>query len=293
MRNEHNQILFKSLQVSVLRIREDAQLFIAAQCRDLLAFFLEFIMQGWVKLHRRLLSWEWYQNSDMVHLFVHLLMKANHEPKPWQGITVGKGQLIAGRKKLSADTGLSEGKVRACLDRLVATSEITIKATNRFSVITLLNWDTYQSQEDAQQPAEQPASAPTNNQPANQPTTTNKKVKKKEKKKINKKESKTPPFPLVLDTQEFRDTWAEWYQFRREIKKKLTPTTIVKQFNMLSKYTVETAISTINASIQNGWQGLFPEKHDERKTIQPGKREYQEESITAETSNYGTVFNVD
>ena len=101
-------------------------------------------MNGWIKLHRKFLTWEWYQNSHMVHLFIHLLLNANHEPCRWQGIEVQRGQLVTGRKKLSDQTGISEQSVRTCLNYLKSTNEIASKSTNKFSIITICNYDSYQ-----------------------------------------------------------------------------------------------------------------------------------------------------
>jgi len=81
----------------------------------------------------------------MVHLFIHLLLKANHEPGRWQGIEIKRGQLVTGRKQLSKETGISERSIRTCINRLKSTSELTSKTTNRFSIITLCNYDSYQA----------------------------------------------------------------------------------------------------------------------------------------------------
>ena len=43
-------------------------------------------MGGWIKLHRKLMQWEWYHKSEAVHLLVHLVLDANHEDKKWEGI---------------------------------------------------------------------------------------------------------------------------------------------------------------------------------------------------------------
>jgi len=83
--------------------------------------------EDWVKLHRKLFEWEWYQKSDMVHLFIHLVLKANHADRRWQGITVKRGQVITGREKLSAETGISVPVIRRCLTRLENSDEIIKK----------------------------------------------------------------------------------------------------------------------------------------------------------------------
>lgn len=64
-------------------------------------------------------------------------------------------------------------------------------------------------------------------------------------------------FPEPLNNEEFRLAWSEWTEFRREIKKKLTPSTVSKQLKELSEWGSAKAIQAINNSIRNGWQGLF------------------------------------
>jgi len=102
-------------------------------------------MQGWIKIHRKLIDWEWFQNSQMLHLFIHLLLKANHADRKWQGITVKRGQLVTGRKKLSAETGISEPIIRKCLSNLKKSGEIDKKSTNKYTIITICNYDNYQN----------------------------------------------------------------------------------------------------------------------------------------------------
>ncbi len=134
-------------------------------------------MSGWIKLHRKLKEWEWYNDSQMVHLFIHLLFGANYETKQWKGVAVNRGQVITGRKQLSKETGISEQSIRTCMERLKSTNELTIKSTNRYSIITICNYDSYQlSEDDSNQPTNQPNP---NKQPAtNQQLTTTKKLKK-------------------------------------------------------------------------------------------------------------------
>jgi len=64
-------------------------------------------------------------------------------------------------------------------------------------------------------------------------------------------------FPEKLRTPEFSEAWQSWVRFRRELKKKLTPSTITMQLAMLDKFGSTKAVRSIDASITNGWQGLF------------------------------------
>jgi len=134
-------------------------------------------LTGWVKTHRKIVAWEWYKEPYMFHLFSHLILSANHEPGKWKGIDILPGQVVTGRYSLSKETGISEQSLRTCLNRLKSTGEITIKSTNQFSLITIMNWPLYQGTS-----TNDSTNEPTSDQPAtNQRPTTNKNVKKERK----------------------------------------------------------------------------------------------------------------
>ncbi len=99
---------------------------------------------GFIVLHRKIFEWEWYNDINVFKLFIHLLLSANHEDKTWKGHLIKRGQLITGRIKLSQETGLSQQEIRTCLNKLKLTNELTIKITNKFSILTIENYNTYQ-----------------------------------------------------------------------------------------------------------------------------------------------------
>jgi len=78
--------------------------------------------------------------------------------------------------------------------------------------------------------------------------------------KSTKDKDKGFVFPEKLNTPEFKVAWTDWLKYRTEIRKKMTPLTVNKQLSKLAEYSVAEAIAAINKSIQNSWQGLFPEK---------------------------------
>ncbi len=134
---------------------------------------------GWIKLHRKLDKWEWYQDSKTFHLFIHLVLQANHQPKKWRGIMIERGQLLTGRKALSVETGIGEQSIRTSLARLKSTNEITIQSTSLYSIITICNYNTYQDdkREINQVTNQQSNQQLTSGQPAtNQQLTTNNNV---------------------------------------------------------------------------------------------------------------------
>lgn len=124
--------------------------------------------KGWIKLHRALLDWEWYDDIYTCRLFLHLLLTANHDDRQWRGIAIKKGQKLTSQAKLSEQTGLTRQQVRTSLKRLESTSSITMSTTAQHTVVTVLKWDEYQDS----------TSELTNSQPtANQQLTTNKNYK--------------------------------------------------------------------------------------------------------------------
>lgn len=101
-------------------------------------------MSGWIKLHRRLLDWEWYDDQNVFRVFMHLLLTANFEPSKYKGHDIPAGCKVAGVHALAEQTGLTSQKVRTALDKLKSTKEITIKTTNKFSIISIVCWNDYQ-----------------------------------------------------------------------------------------------------------------------------------------------------
>ncbi len=71
-----------------------------------------------------------------------------------------------------------------------------------------------------------------------------------------------PEIPESLDSQEFRDAWAEWCQHRREKRKPITPTQQSRALKELSKLGRDRAIAAIEYSISKGWQGVYEEKEN-------------------------------
>ena len=95
---------------------------------------------GYIKLYRDLLSWQWYGNTNVFRLYIHLLLKASFKDFEFEGKSYKAGELITSRKKLAEELSLSEWQILTALDKLKSTGEIAVTTTNKFTVITLKNW---------------------------------------------------------------------------------------------------------------------------------------------------------
>ena len=124
--------------------------------------------KGYIKLHRSILDWEWYQDTNTKVVFLHLLLNAQWEDSRYHGYVVPKGSLVIGRKKLAEELEITERAVRTALNHLKSTNEVTIKVTNQFSIVTIVNWAKYQGRDDEsdQQNDQQNDQRVTNERPA-------------------------------------------------------------------------------------------------------------------------------
>lgn len=202
-------------------------------------------MSGWIKIHRKFLSWQWFEKSEAVHLFIYLLLKANHKDSKWQGVDIKRGQFISSLGKISAETGISIQTIRTLLNKFEKTNEIIVKSTNKNSLITICKYDCYQDETEE-----------TNKPLTNKQQTTNKQLTTNKNDK-NEKE-------LILD---------RWIEYRKQIKKPIKEATQETILAKMENFTEEQCKFVIDNSIENGWQGLFWDKL-------PKKEELSEEQLT-------------
>ena len=236
------------------------------------------IENGYIKLHRKMVNWEWFSDPNTSHLFVYLLLSASWQDSKWRGIDIPRGSLITSLSHLAENTGLSIQSVRTSLNKLKSTNELTYKSTNKFTLVTIVKYSDYQDTDFTNQQANQQA----NQQTTNKQLTTSKEY--KEYKNIN---NNIPPLspqgetsvknnilipegmtllpvkpPDSLNTPEFIEAWKEWETYRKQKRQKLTPMSIKKQYSFLASHSVDIAIKIIEQSISNGWTGLFELKNN-------------------------------
>lgn len=120
--------------------------------------------RGYVRLWRKSLDAGWIRNHKLWAFWSYCLLKASYrEYDAIVGLQIVRllpGQFIFGRKRASEETGLTEREVRTIVEFLKKAGNLTIKTTNRFSIITIINWPTYQGDDwEKDQPDDQPATS--------------------------------------------------------------------------------------------------------------------------------------
>ena len=117
-------------------------------------------MEGYIKLWRKMMLTSFYKDSHAYHLATHLIMKANHKDNRFvfnnKEVTIKRGQMITGRNKLSEETGMTSSMIHRKLTLFKNVGFITVKSNNKFSLITICNYEPYQKQFDED---EQPANS--------------------------------------------------------------------------------------------------------------------------------------
>ena len=100
--------------------------------------------EGFVKLYRRIVNWEWYTDANTIRVFIHLLLKANHKATKWRGQIIERGSFISSYGIIARELRLTVQKVRTSFLKLISTGEITYKSTSQYSIITINNYELYQ-----------------------------------------------------------------------------------------------------------------------------------------------------
>ena len=102
---------------------------------------------GWISLYRQFLDWEWYDDINTKCLFIHLLLIANHKNANWRGNKINRGQTFTSIKHLANDLHLSEKQIRNSIKKLIKTGEIVTRGANNGTLVSILNYNTYQTTE--------------------------------------------------------------------------------------------------------------------------------------------------
>lgn len=100
---------------------------------------------GYIKLNRKILEWQWYHDTNTFRVFLHLILNANYKDSYFENVKIKRGQVVISYSKLGKILGISFQQARTALEHLKSTGEITSEAYSKFSVITIKNYNKYQA----------------------------------------------------------------------------------------------------------------------------------------------------
>lgn len=102
---------------------------------------------GYVKLHRKMFEWEWWDDINTFRLFITILLLVNWKPKKWRGRVIPRGSCWTSIPELAKKSGLTYQQTRTSYFKLISTGEITDKVTSQGRLVTVANYDVYQLDE--------------------------------------------------------------------------------------------------------------------------------------------------
>lgn len=265
--------------------------------------------QGYIKVYRSFMNWEWYDDANTKAVFLHCLLRANYENAKWHGIDIPRGSFLTSVATLQKELKLSAQNIKTALKHLSKiTNELTIKTTANYSIITVNNFDFYNpnnKQNNEEVKNEQQAN---NNQDANEQQTNNKQVttdnknknNKEEKEKEENKEEKRKNFvaksffqKLIAEDEEakkyisFADSFIKFLQYKTDIKKQYKTEDSVKsaflKFARLANNDVNYASALVDNAIARGWQSIYDLPKEDKSAFKKAQSENQK----FEDDNYG------
>jgi hypothetical protein len=108
--------------------------------------------RGYVRLWRKALDSGWLKNHRLWIFWSYALLKATHKEFTalvgTTAVDLSPGQFVFGLRIAHEETGLTIRQIRTCIACLIKAGNMTIKTTNKFSIITIVNWHIYQGLED-------------------------------------------------------------------------------------------------------------------------------------------------
>ena len=162
--------------------------------------------KGYIKIDRAIRDWQYWGVPEATALWLHILVNANWKKGYFHGIEVNRGEFITSISHLAKDVGLTYQQTRSYLEKLEKAENITRKTTNKYTVISVVKYDTYQALDSTNQHAKQQTN---NKQITNkQQTNNNNRIKdknNKKDKKDNKRESIFIP-PTLEEIEQYIST---------------------------------------------------------------------------------------
>lgn len=102
-------------------------------------------LEGWIKHSRGFLNWEWRSSPVHYSVFGYCLERANFVDQKFKGRVIKAGSFPTSHAEIAQKTGVTPRQARGALADLKRTGEIVTKSSRQGTVITVKNWNIYQS----------------------------------------------------------------------------------------------------------------------------------------------------
>jgi hypothetical protein len=225
-------------------------------------------LEGWIKLHRKILDNAIFDNADLLKVWIWCLLKATHEDYTQmvglQTVELTKGQFITGRFKGAEELKLNPSTFYKYLKVLEKLNMIVLNSNNKMTVVTVANWGKYQLDEN--ETCQQNNNNVTTKE---QQSNTNKNIKNN--KNINNNIYSV--FDSYSENADLRQALRDYSQMRNKIKAPLTERAVTLLLNKLDALasTDDLKIKLLEQAIMSNWKSVYPLKEEKQQKPKTNK----------------------
>lgn len=101
-------------------------------------------MQGYIKLHRKILDNGVFADAELLKVFVWCILKANTTSNVVYGRKVDVGQFLTGRLTASEELHIKPSTIYKRLQKLKQQGYINLNSTTKNTLVTVINYKSYQ-----------------------------------------------------------------------------------------------------------------------------------------------------
>lgn len=201
-------------------------------------------MQGYVKIYRRLLESEVFEEPKLLKTWLWLLLNANWEDRQTrQGIYIERGQLVTSNQRAARALDCSVNTVRRHFRVLESLKMINIEADTVCTVVSICNYRTYQDE------ALKSHTATDTQTDTQTETQTDTRIRKEE---DNKRKGKRV---FVFGDPERDLVISSWVKYKRT-GARYTDQQIEAFIKQVERIPTGSLELKVNRAIANGWKGL-------------------------------------
>lgn len=238
-------------------------------------------MAGWIKLHRKILSNEIWNDVTTFRLFTLLLLQASHKDGiKTKGIEINRGQYLRSYSKLAEDLEFKEGRgykkvskstIMRSVRKLFDSGMVTVRETDSGTVFTIVNYHEYQRVEDGEENTNETDSDTLTERTQNEGGTNP--VQEQELKNLRTKELKEPTTTIPMKKNDA-------IQFYQNNIGMIRPVIVEELLDWINDFGDDLVIESLNRAIASGkanWgyaKGILKAWHQKGiKTIEQIKAE--------------------
>ena len=242
----------------------------------------------WFKCYTSLQDSEVWDDLQALRCWLWCMQNVNWKDQKTFGKTFPRGSFWCNVRDAAKACRCSTNSWTAAMRKLVSLGMITMTASPKYTTIKVVNWDRFQGCSNDSSVSKIETRTETHTETLvethteTQPETRSRSIRtdrsventpaaappgdssgKPAKPKATKATKATydplaEPKPPSLDTPLFRQAWAKWIAYRKEIGKPLRQTGTAETLEKFVQLGQSAAIAMIEQSILSGWQGLFP-----------------------------------